>query len=281
MSYRNILLHLDSLAACRKRIAVALDLGERFGARITGMALTGNLVLPYAMDMAPPGELLVEWQETLQRQARTAADTFEAAARQAGFVQVETRVAEGRDIPAITQGARYTDLVVIGQVDPADSGSGAGQEEMSAGEVVLGCARPVLVVPYIGAPAGLGKHILIAWNGSREASRAVSDALPLLKKAQRVTVMAVNPEIDERSHGELPGADLAAFLAQHDLKIEVQADRGAQDDVGEELLSRIADLGCDLLVMGAYGHSRAREWAFGGVTRTILQSMTVPVLMSH
>lgn len=281
MSYRNILLHLDSLAACQKRIAVALDLGERFGARITGMAPTGNLVLPYAMDMAPPGELLVEWQETLQRQARTVADAFEAAARQAGFVRVETRVAEGSDIPAITQGARYTDLVVIGQVDPADSGSGAGQEEMSAGEVVLGCARPVLVVPYIGAPAGLGKHILIAWNGSREASRAVSDALPLLKKAQRVTVMAVNPEIDERSHDELPGADLAAFLAQHDLKIEVQADRGAQDDVGEELLSRIADLGCDLLVMGAYGHSRAREWAFGGVTRTILQSMTVPVLMSH
>ncbi len=279
MSYRNILLHLDSLAACRKRIAVALDLGERFGARITGMAATGNLVLPYGMDMAPPGDLLTEWQETLQRQARTAADAFEAAARQAGFVRVETRVAEGSDIAAITQGARYTDLVVIGQVDPADSG--AGQEEMSAGEVVLGCARPVLVVPYIGAPAGFGKHILIAWNGSREASRAVADALPLLKKAQRVTVMAVNPEIDERGHGELPGADLAAFLAQHDVSIEVEADRGAQDDVGEELLSRIADLDCDLLVMGAYGHSRAREWAFGGVTRTILRSMTVPVLMSH
>jgi len=279
MSYRNILLHLDSHAACSKRIAAALDLGERFGARVTGVAPTGNLVVPYAMDMAPPGELLVEWQETLQRQARTAADAFEAAARQAGFVRVETRVAEGSDIPAITQGARYTDLVMIGQVDPA--GTGVGQEEMSAGEVVLGCARPVLVVPYIGAPVGFGKHVLIAWNGSREASRAVADALPLLKKAQRVTVMAVNPEIDERGHGELPGADLAAFLAQHDVSIEVEADRGAQDDVGEELLSRIADLDCDLLVMGAYGHSRAREWAFGGVTRTILRSMTVPVLMSH
>ncbi len=279
MSYRNILLHLDSLAACRQRVAAALDLGERFGARITGVAPTGMLVLPYAMDMAPPGELLVEWQEILQLQARKAADAFEAAARQAGFVRVETRVAEGSDIPAITQAARYADLVVIGQVDPAESG--AGQEELSAGEVVLGCARPVLVVPYIGAPAGFGKNVLIAWNGSREASRAVTDALPLLKKAQRVTVMAVNPQIDERGHGELPGADLAAFLAQHDVKIEVQADRGAQADVGEELLSRIADLDCDLLVMGAYGHSRAREWAFGGVTRTILQSMTVPVLMSH
>lgn len=279
MSYRNILLHLDALAACRHRVAAALDLGERFGARVTGVAPTGRLAIPYAMDIAPPGELIVEWQETLQRQARKAADAFEASARQAGFVRVETRVAEGSDIPAITQGARYADLVVIGQADPADGATDQGA--LSVGEVVLGCARPVLVVPYIGAAAGFGKHVLIAWNGSREASRAVHDALPLLKKAQRVTVMAVNPRIDEQGHGELPGADLAAFLAQHEVRVEVQADRGAQTDVGEELLSRIADLDIDLLVMGAYGHSRAREWAFGGATRTILQSMTVPVLMSH
>ena len=279
MSYRNILLHLDSLAACRHRVAAALDLAQRFGARITGVAPTAVLVVPYAMDMAPPGELIAEWQETLQRQARKAADALEAAARQAGFVRIETRVAEGSEIPAITQASRYADLVVIGQADPADSD--ADQEALPAGEVVLACARPVLVVPYIGAPAGFGKNILVAWNGSREASRAVSDALPLLKQAQRVTVMAVNPEIDERSHGELPGANLAAFLAQHEVKVVVQSDRGAQGDVGEQLLSRIADLECDLLVMGAYGHSRAREWAFGGATRTILQSMTVPVLMSH
>ena len=279
MSYRNILLHLDTLAACRHRVAAALDLGERFGARITGVAPTGTLAIPYAMDMAPPGELIAEWQETLQRQARKAADAFEASARQAGFARVETRVAEGGDIPAISQAARYADLVVLGQPDTADGGT--DQSELSAGEVVLGCARPVLVVPYIGAPAGFGKHVLIAWNGSREASRAVTDALPLLKKAQRVTVMAVNPQIDLRGHDDLPGADLATFLAQHEVKVEVQADRGAQADVGDELLSRVADLDIDLLVMGAYGHSRVREWAFGGATRTILQSMTVPVLMSH
>lgn len=279
MSYRNILLHIDALQACRHRVAVALDLGERFGARITGVAPTGMLAIPYAMDMAPPGELIAEWQETLQRQASKAADALEASARQAGFVRLETRVAEGSDIPAITQAARYADLVVIGQADPADRATDQGG--LSAGEVVLGCARPVLVVPYIGSTAGFGKHVLIAWNGSREASRAVTDALPLLKRAQRVTVMAVNPQIDERGHGDLPGADLATFLAQHEVKVVVQSDHGAQTDIGEELLSRIADLDIDLLVMGAYGHSRAREWAFGGATRTILQSMTVPVLMSH
>ena len=279
MTYRNILLHLDSRPACRHRIAAALDLAERFRARVTGMATTGMLVLPYAMDMAPSGALVVEWQEAVQKLARGAADSFEATARQRGFARTATLVAEGSEVTAITQASRYADLVVIGQADPAESALESGQ--VSPGEVVLGSARPVLVVPYIGAPAGFGANILIAWNGSREASRAVGDAMPLLKKAQQVTIMVVNPESDENGDGELAGTDLAAFLAHHDVKVTVQADQGAITDIGEELLSRIADLGADLLVMGGYGHARAREWAFGGATRTILQSMTVPVLMSH
>ena len=152
---------------------------------------------------------------------------------------------------------------------------------VSPADIVIACARPVLVVPYIGAAADFGKNVLVAWNGSREACRAVSDALPLLKKANRVTVMAVDPEIGEFGHGALPGADLARFLAHHDVNVEARNDPGAVADVGEELLSRIADCAADLLVMGAYGHARAREWVFGGATRTILRSMTVPVLMSH
>lgn len=279
MSYRNILVQLDSRPACRHRIAVALELAERYGARVTGLATTGMLVLPYAMDMAPSGALVVEWQEAMQKLARSAADSFEAAARQRGLARIATKVAEGSEVAAVTQAGRYADLVVIGQADPAESVLESGL--VSPGEVVLGSARPVLVVPYIGAPAGFGAHILIAWNGSREASRAVSDALPLLKKAQRVTVMAVNPDSDENGDSDLDGTDLAAFLAHHDVKVMVQADQGAVTDIGEELLSRIADLGADLLVMGGYGHTRAREWAFGGATRSILQSMTVPVLMSH
>lgn len=279
MTYRNILLHLDTLPGCQHRITAALDLAERFDARVTGLAPTGMLVIPYGMDMAPAGELIVEWQENLEQQARNATKRLEDAARQRGFIRVESRVADGSEIPAITLAARYTDLVVIGQPDPTEQSVDGAR--VSPGDVVLGCPRPVLVVPFIGTRAAFGKNILVAWNGSREACRAVSDAMPLLEKAQRVTVMAVNPVIDERGHGELPGADLAAYLAHHGVKVEVQAEHSPAIDVADELLSRVADLDIDLLVMGAYGHARAREWAFGGATRTVLQSMTVPVLMSH
>ena len=106
MSYRNILVQLDSRPACRHRIAVALELAERYGARVTGLATTGMLVLPYAMDMAPSGALVVEWQEAMQKLARSAADSFEAAARQRGLARIATKVAEGSEVAAVTQAGR-------------------------------------------------------------------------------------------------------------------------------------------------------------------------------
>ena len=279
MTYRNLLLHLNTLPSSRHRTAAALDLAQRFDARIVGLAAASMLVAPYGLDMAPAPELLAEWQAYLDGQMRKATQQFEEAARQRGVDKIEPRVAESHDLPALMLGARYADLVIIGQPDPAEKSGDA--IHLSPAEVVLGCPRPVLVVPYIGAPPGFGKTVLIAWNGSREACRAVYDALPLLQKAARVIVMAVNPRSDGIEHGDLPGADLATYLAHHGVNVEVRADPGAVINVGEELLSRIADLNVDLLVMGAYGHSRAREWVFGGVTCTILNSMTVPVLMSH
>ncbi len=278
MTYRNLLLHLDSSPACLQRVNATLDLAARFDAHVTGL-VTPAKVMPYGFNSAPSAALIEQSQALIDAQTRQTVAAFEAAAQQYRSVAIESRIASADANAAIALSARYTDLVVIGQSDPeqtADDGA-----RVSPGEVLLGCPRPVLLVPYIGAPAGFGKTVLIAWNGSREACRAVADALPLLKQAQRVIVMAANPQIGDAAHGELPGTDLAAYLAHHDITAEAHADPGAAVDIGQELLSRAADLGVDLLVMGAYGHSRAREWVFGGVTRTILQSMTMPVLMSH
>jgi nucleotide-binding universal stress UspA family protein len=279
MSYRNILVHLDSLPSCQHRISAALDLAEKFDARLTGLATTGLLSLPYGLGMDTPGQVIVELQEHLEKLARTASAKFSAMAAKRGFERAEARISSGGEISDIALHARYADLVVIGQPNPAEHT--VDGTHAAPADVVLTCPRPVLTVPYIGMPKTLANHALIAWNGSREACRAVTDALPLLQKAGRVTVMAVNPVIDEYSHGPLPGADLAAYLAHHGVNVDVRADPGAVVDVADELLSRIADLNVDLLVMGAYGHSRASEWVFGGVTRSILQSMTVPVLLSH
>jgi nucleotide-binding universal stress UspA family protein len=123
--------------------------------------------------------------------------------------------------------------------------------------------------------------VVVAWDASREAARAVSDALPILEKASSVTVVTVNPRERDYGHGDVPGADIAVYLARHGVKVDVQRIDARDIDVGNMLLSHVANDSADLLVMGAYGHSRLREVVLGGATRTILGEMTVPVLMSH
>jgi nucleotide-binding universal stress UspA family protein len=139
--------------------------------------------------------------------------------------------------------------------------------------------RPVLVVPYIGPSGTLGKRVLLAWNATREATRAATDALPFLQAADEVLVVLVKPH--SISHGEVPGADIGLYLARHGVHVKVETIEGVDIDAGNLLLSRAADLSSDLIVMGAYGHSRFSELVLGGVTRTMFESMTVPVLMSH
>jgi nucleotide-binding universal stress UspA family protein len=139
----------------------------------------------------------------------------------------------------------------------------------------------VLIVPYAGHFDNVGRRVLIAWNATREAARAVSDAMPLLTSAELVTVPPIDPREGPHGHGELPGADIGLHLARHGVKAQIERTVSAGMPVGEVLLSRVADLGADLIVMGAYGHSRAREVLLGGATRSVLRSMSVPVLMSH
>lgn len=146
--------------------------------------------------------------------------------------------------------------------------------------VALTTGRPVLVLPFIGAKPP-GKVVLLCWNASREAARAAADALPFLKAAQKVIVLVVNPTTSAEGHGAEPGADVAAWLARHGVQITVQRDVAPDADVGGVILSRAADQGADLIVMGIYGHSRMREMVLGGASRTLLASMTVPVFMSH
>lgn len=172
--------------------------------------------------------------------------------------------------------ARHTDLVILGQ-----SKTPALLDRHVADHVALGCGRPVLVVPYIGAGSTLGERVFIAWNGRREAVRAIHDALPLLERAKHVTVMAINPRAGAEEHGDVPCADICLHLARHGVEAEAAEVESGDVGVGDMLLSRAADASADLIVMGAYGHSRIRELMLGGVTKHLLEHMTVPVLMSH
>jgi nucleotide-binding universal stress UspA family protein len=189
---------------------------------------------------------------------------------------MEWRCAEGEVAELVMLHARYADLAIIGQRSE-HTGSVSDYYPSIAEEVVLGAGRPVLVVPYIGSPATVGKRVLVAWNGSREAARALNDALPILERAEHVTVLV----IDADGAGRTPGADIAAHLARHGVRAEASHVPSGGIGIGDALLSRAADLACDLIVMGAYGHSRVREFVMGGASRHMFDHMTVPVLMAH
>jgi nucleotide-binding universal stress UspA family protein len=281
MSYRDLVVVLDSAPDTPGRITLAAALAERFAAHLIGLYPIPNIELPIRAgypDLAVLEPVYREWRERALKQAGKLRQAFEHAAQLHGLSTEWRAVTDGEEAdPALH--ARYSDLTILGQRDP-DS------DEMALirprpERVTLASGRPILVVPYAGHFAAVGKCVLIAWDASREAARAVADAMPLLAAADAVTVLAVDPQPGPDGHGEIPGADIALHLARHDVKAQIERTVSAGVPIGELLLSRAADLGADLLVMGAYGHSRVRELLLGGATRSILASMTIPVLMSH
>lgn len=278
MAFKNLLVQLDGGKAARNRVQAAVDLAERSGAHLTGLVALGEPAMPTYLRSQIPKSALQAQSAYLSDIEKQAVEVFQAVVRSSdiGYEIRKLRKPEAELAANIALHARYSDLVILGQQDDDDP---ASLDNSVAEEVLVTCGRPVLMVPYIGAPAGFGKKVMIAWNGGREATRAVNDALPLLEAAEQVVVVAVNP--GRGLHGEEPGADIGLHLARHGVKVEVQHLEAAELAVSSAILSRLSDRGSDLLVMGGYGHSRLRELVLGGVTREVLKHMTVPVLMSH
>ncbi len=279
MSYKDLLVVLDTIS--RERIDLASALAERFSAHLIGLYSLPTPEAPRHLGYYDPALLdpfFAELRERARSAAFTVREAFDHATGLRGLSAEWREIPEGPDAdPALH--ARYADLVILGQLDPDRAESDLIRPRPE--QVALGSGRPVLIVPYAGHFDDVGRRVLIAWNATREAARAVSDAMPFLTSAELVTVLTIDPREGPRAHGELPGADIALHLARHGVKAQIERTVSAGLPVGEVLLSRVADLGADLIVMGAYGHSRVREMLLGGVTRSVLRSMIVPVLMSH
>jgi nucleotide-binding universal stress UspA family protein len=256
----------------------ALWLADLCGARLTVASPVVSPVLPPMVSSEMPGDILSRVQEEIENAARSALDAFLESAKQTD-VNVETLTLEvlsgdlGREVSRLAQ---YFDATVLEQPNPE------GPDTSNVIEAVLfGSGRPVLIVPYIilHVPSQL-RTVLVAWNEGRLAARAIADALPLLQMADRVEVVTVsgtNPRGSRHASADM----MAQHLAQHGIKADMKALAKGDVDIGSKLVSYAADVSADLIVMGAYGHSRLREIVLGGTTRTILQSMTVPVLMAH
>jgi nucleotide-binding universal stress UspA family protein len=278
MSYKTILVHCDASRGVSGRLSAAADVAQRFEARLVGLhAREPFEVVSFVDGGMPMGDLMDAFRAGCDATQKTAQSAYNKATKGRNF-DSEWRVTEAFSDEALTVNARYADLLVVGQADPDDP---AGSRNDLPEVMAFATGRPILVVPQIGAQSTLGKTVMLCWNASRESARAAADALPFLQAAEKVIVLVIDPEVSADGHGQEPGADVALWLARHGVKVTVQRDVAADAQVGEGILSRAADCAADLIVMGIYGHSRLREMVLGGVSRTLLSSMTVPVLMSH
>jgi nucleotide-binding universal stress UspA family protein len=288
MAIKDILVQVDGGKSAPARYAVAAELARTHSAHVTGLCLAIEPAVPATiLGMVPP-ELIATQREAVREQGETVIAEFRLALERTG-TSGEGRLVQVRDFDAVDvfiQHGRHSDVVILGQQDPSDI---LPVPLGFAADVLMGCGRPGIVIPYIGTSPVWGRQVLVAWDGGREAARAVHDAMPLLERADSVTVLSVNPDlsIDERRD---PGADISLHLARHGVKVTAARTIAQETSVGhviletsvsDVLLADIAENGIDLLVMGAYGHSRLREWVLGGVTRDLLAHMTVPVFLSH
>jgi nucleotide-binding universal stress UspA family protein len=260
MAYKDLLVVVDNEPNVGERVRLAADQAERCDAHLTGLYVA-----------------LIAKAEPAHKELRARA-LFEDAVG-SRKLSAEWRATVGFPIDIASVHARYADLVIVGQLDPDDALAPVSSPRPE--DIALSAGRPVLTVPYVGTYPSLGQHALIGWDASREATRAVNDAMPLLTKAAMVTVLTIDPLTGREEHGDVPGADIALYLARHGVTARVEHTVSGGIGAGNVMLSRAGDLGADLLVMGAYGHSRLRELVLGGATRTVLESMTLPVLMSH
>src|ERR1700688_3123813 len=255
----------------------AVSVADTFGAHVVGIAFVFDPIVPISGTGYIPAEVIDTQLADNQSAAKAAIDRFAASASRAG-VSAEPLTLSASAAGAGDQFARIArrfDLAIVGQAEPGAN----AVEELIAESTLFQSGRPMIVVPYIQkAPLQLDR-VMACWDGGRQAPRAIADAMPILEKAGKVEIVIVANERGKED--EIEGADMGQHLARHGLKVDVKRISGGHIDIADVLLSHVSDSGTDFIVMGGYGHSRLREFILGGVTHSILRSMTAPVLLSH
>jgi nucleotide-binding universal stress UspA family protein len=254
----------------------AISMAAEFKAHLAGVAISCEPIVPGTIFDGYAATLMAQHADENRQAAQEVRAGFEELARKYA-VAAEGHVIAG-SIADVADGfarmARSYDLSVLPQSRP----DGTGLETMIIEAALFGSGRPLLIVPYIQRSGLKLGRAMACWDGSRNAARAINDAMPLLRRTSQIDVVTITH--DERRN-EIAGADIAQHLARHGLKVEVKSIVDRDDNVSATILSYAADSGTDLIVMGGFGHSRLREFVLGGATRGMLESMTVPTLMAH
>ena len=278
MDFKNILVLVNVSRHCRKRLELAASLAKSYELNLTGLftSALGDVAFFMTEEIAARVEPTMQaWWVRMRDEMRSIFDeVMKDAGVAAQWQQIESDIAA-----MVPYRARYADLIVVGQLDREEL---LPRPEYAIPErVLLDLGRPVIIVPSAGSFSTIGRRVLVAWNASPQAARALRDSLPLLAKAEAVSVLTINPDNLRKEHGDDPAAHAVAYLASHQIKAEAQKFVIKDIDADDFILSRAADMSADLIVMGAYGHARAGEMVFGGATRHLLNRMTLPLFMSH
>jgi nucleotide-binding universal stress UspA family protein len=255
----------------------AISVANTFDAHLLGVAFVYDPIIPGAVMGGIPPQFIESQRIDSEKAARTAVARFEQAAKRASVSYESLNVSASISGAAERLGrlARRFDLAIVGQPEREKS---APDEVVDEG-VLFESGRPVIFVPYIQKAVLKLDRVMVCWDGSRAATRAIADSLPFLRKAKRVEIVMVAGKAGKED--EIPGVDLGQHLARHGIEVGVKRITAPDIDVSSTILSYAADTNADMIVMGGYGHSRLREFILGGVTRSILETMTVPALMSH
>lgn len=280
MTYKTILAILQSEADAPRVLDLALPLARRHDSHVIGLHAEALPMVMASPMGGPVVDMRVDLQDDANRRHTVIRDLFNERAR------TEDVAREWRGFDSVSgdsavsgiESARSADLVVAQQTDPDATASMVANVEA----LLFESGRPVLLVPYVQRErAEPFRKVVLAWNRSRQAARAAFEALPLLREAGHVEILCVDPEDYMRQDAGVAGSSIAAALARHDIEVVVHAEQSDGLSHGEVIANRVAESGADLLVMGAFGSSRLKEFVFGGATRTILQAMPVPTLMTH
>ncbi|GAB4355103.1 MAG: universal stress protein [Gammaproteobacteria bacterium] len=279
MSIKDILVHVNASPGAPSRVETAARLAQSQQARLAGLYVVTPLDIPDHIRAQLSSEVIERQQQAAEQMAEQCRETFTEIAAKFD-IEPDWTVAHGDLSRQITRQTRYYDLVVLGQ-HGADNDVQPGSGKLPD-SVVLASGRPVMIVPGDAPPREVGRDLLVAWDGSRQAVRAISDNLPLLVSAQRVVVLVVNTHGARRQEEiELTGANISRHLNRHGVHAEPIQVQAKEHNVGQAILGQAAETGSDAIVMGAWGHQKWQEMILGGVTRFMLEHADRPVIMSH
>lgn len=273
VSIRDILVHVDHQESSERILRIAMALAQKLGAHLAALYVKNPIEYPVYADVTIPQSVFDQAEEFEQEKLKASKLQFEKITH-GKQILVEWKQEEGRTVAKLIEQSAFCDLLLVRQTSPSNQ---SDIDEDVAERVVLESGRPILVIPEsVTENIGLDR-VVVAWNGKKEAVRAIHDAMPLLEIASKVSIVSVKTSPAE----DIPCADIAKHLARHGVNLEVEQPDQDIVDVGYWLQSQLDEKKTDLVVMGAYGHSRYREMIFGGVTRHMLRNMPIPCLMSH